>query len=142
MKLEVMTMMENKIPTATKDAEAIRTAEHTRDTPVYVPATDIYETPQSVVVVADMPGVDEKHVDINLENNVLTLSANREAEADKSGQLLCCGYTPGSYKRTFALTDGVDREGIKARMKDGVLRITLPKSKELQPRKITVEAGQ
>lgn len=115
-------------------------AENTRDVPVYVPATDIYETPQTIVVVADMPGVDEKRVDINLENNVLTIAGHRAAEDEAPRQLVCCGYLQGDYRRTFAISDDVNRDGIRAQMKNGVLRITLPKSEKLQPRKIAVEA--
>ena len=119
----------------------VAATEHTRDLPVYLPATDIYETENTVEVLADMPGVDEQHVDVSLENNVLTLTGHREAEQEEGRTMVCCGYAPGNFKRTFTLSDDVDREGIKARIKDGVLRVTLPKAKELQARKIKVEAG-
>lgn len=114
--------------------------EHTRDLPVYVPDTDIYETPDAVFVVTDMPGVDEKHVDVDLENRILTLNGQQVAETFEGYELAYAGYRPGNYRRSFTLTEDVDVEGITARIKDGVLRIRLPKAKELQPRKIQVEA--
>jgi HSP20 family protein len=116
--------------------------EQTRDMPVYVPDTDIYETGEAVVVVADMPGVDEKHVDVDLEQGVLTITGSVEPERFEGYQLVVEGYRPGNYRRSFTLSNDVDVDGISARIKDGVLRIRLPKAKELRPRKIQVECGQ
>lgn len=127
--------------TAERAAQAPETAELTRDVPVYIPAADVYETQTDVVVVADMPGVDEKSVEISLENNVLTLTGHAVRQEHGKHELLCQGYLPGDYQRSFRLSEDVDRDQIKARVKDGVLRITLPKAKEKQPRKIAVEAG-
>jgi len=135
-------MTQTKSNIKKQDTGGAAVAEHTRDVPVYIPATDIYETAEAVMVVADMPGVDKSQIDINLENNVLTITATREETHPENGQLLYGGYTPGDYKRSFTLTEEVDREGIKANIKDGVLRITIPKAKELQPRKIAVESGE
>lgn len=118
----------------------VANVEHTRDLPVYVPDTDIYETEDAVVVVADMPGVDEKHVDVDLENRTLTINGHQVPETFAGFELAYAGYRPGNYRRSFKLSEDVDVEGITARIKDGVLRIRLPKAKELQPRKIPVEA--
>ncbi len=115
--------------------------EQTRDMPVYIPDTDIYETDNAVVVVADMPGVDDKHVDVDLEQRVLTITGTVEPEKWEGYELAAHGYRSGNYRRSFTLSNDVDVDGISARIKDGVLRIRLPKAKELQPRKIQVECG-
>ena len=121
--------------------ETTRPAEETRSTLVYSPDTDIFETKDAIVVVADMPGVDEKHVDIQMENDVLTLTGRASNEAVQDMDLLYRGYSTGDYKRSFSLSEDVERDGIKARIKDGVLRITLPKARKNQPREIPVENG-
>lgn len=118
-----------------------RATEQTRDVPVYVPQTDIYETAEAVVVLADMPGVDEKHVDVQLENNVLTLTGHVVPEPPEGHELVYREFVPGDYQRSFTLSETVDRNGIRARMTNGVLRVTLAKTKEAQPRRIAVEAG-
>jgi HSP20 family protein len=124
-----------------KKQETLKESEHTRDRPVYLPATDIYETDGAVVVVADMPGVDEKNVDVDLDDDVLTLTGHTVPEPFEGVDLVCCGYRPGDYRRSFTLSDGVEREGIKAQLKNGVLRVTLPKAKKAEPRKIAVETA-
>lgn len=128
--------------TALEERRNTGRVEQTRDVPVYIPDTDIYETDDAIVVVADMPGVDEKHVDVDLEQRVLTISGtSAEAETFEGYALAAQGYRPGDYRRSFTLSNDVDVDGITARIKDGVLRIRLPKAKELQPRKIQVECG-
>ena len=115
--------------------------EQTRNVPCYTPAVDIYETAGDVFVVADMPGVDDKHVEVNLENNVLTLTGHGAPESAESYTLLRRGYAAGDYVRSFNLSEDVDRNGIKAQMRNGVLRIRLPKAAEKQPRRIAVESA-
>lgn len=115
--------------------------EQTRNVPLYTPAVDIYETDSDVFVVADMPGVDDKHVEVNLEDNVLTLTGHGATESTEGYTLLRRGYTPGDYVRSFNLSEDVDRNGIKAQMKNGVLRIRLPKAAEKQPHRIAVESA-
>ncbi len=124
-----------------RKSENTRPAEETRSALVYSPDTDIYETKDAIMVVADMPGVDEKHVDIQLENDVLTLTGRSSAEDVQDMGLLYRGYSTGDYKRSFSLSEDVERDGIKARIKDGVLRITLPKARKNLPREIPVENG-
>ncbi len=124
-----------------RKTENMRPAEETRNSPVFSPDTDIFETQDAIVVVADMPGVDDKHVDIQLENDVLTLTGRVSREAPKDMSLLYRGYSEGDYQRSFTLSEDIEREGIKARIKDGVLRITLPKARKNLPREIPVENG-
>jgi len=126
----------------TRKTENTRPAEETRDTPVYAPDTDICETKDAIIVVADMPGVDDKHVEVQLENDVLTLTGRSSPEETQGLDLLYRGYSSGDYQRSFTLSEDVERENIKARIKDGVLRITLPKTRKNQPMEITVENGK
>lgn len=107
---------------------------------VYLPATDIYERDDAIVLVADMPGVSEQDVDIHVENHVLTIKGTT-ARLDQAGDVLYSEFLPGRYERSFTLSNDIDSEGIKARMKNGVLTLELPKSAKARPRKIEVAAG-
>ena len=116
-------------------------AERTRDRLAFVPRADIYETDDEIVVVADMPGVDENTVDITLENNVLTINGYVEMEQPEGLSLAYAEYRVGDYQRAFSLSDQIDREGIEAAIKDGVLRLHLPKITEARAKKIAIKAG-
>jgi HSP20 family protein len=115
--------------------------EMTQDKPVYIPAADIYENDHDIIVYADLPGVDDKNVNITLEDDVLTLIGHQNDEAPEAMEMLYRGYRPGIYRRSFTLGVSIDREKIDAKIKNGVLTLTLPKAEEAKPRKITVNAG-
>ncbi len=114
--------------------------EQTRDLPVLSPATDIHETEKEIVVVADLPGVRQEHVEVTLENRVLTIGARSTVEEPAGKELVYREFGPAEYRRSFTLTEEVDRNAISARIKNGVLRLTLPKAAEAQPRRIEVLA--
>jgi HSP20 family protein len=116
-------------------------AERTRDRLAFVPRADVYETDEAITVVADMPGVDENSVDITLENNVLTINGYVEPVQAEGHRLAYAEYQVGDYQRAFTLSDQIDRTGIEAVVKDGVLRLHLPKVAEAQKRKIAIRAG-
>ena len=84
-------------------------AERTRDRLAFVPRADIYETDDEIVVVADMPGIDENTVDITLENNVLTINGYVEPVEPDGYSLAYAEYRVGYYQRAFSLSDQVDR---------------------------------
>lgn len=115
--------------------------ERTKARKVYVPLVDIVETDDALLLVADMPGVDENGVDITIEKNVLTLKGVVPDDTPPGYELGYEEYGVGDYERSFTLSNEVNREGITAAMKDGVLRLTLPKAKQAVPRKIAVTAG-
>lgn len=124
-----------------QEAQEMEGVERTRTQRVFMPRVDIYETDNQVVLIADMPGVDEESVDITLEKNVLTIHGYI-GENDKEGYGLAYSeYNVGNYERTFALSDEVDRDKIEATMKHGVLQLTLPKAEEARTRKIEVKAA-
>jgi HSP20 family protein len=116
-------------------------AERTRDRLAFVPRADIYETDEAITVVADMPGVDENSVDITLENNVLNIDGFVDPEQPEGHSLAYAEYQVGDYQRAFTLSDQIDRDGIEATVKDGVLRLYLPKITEAKKRKIAIRAG-
>jgi HSP20 family molecular chaperone IbpA len=116
-------------------------AERTRDRLAFVPRADIYETEEAIYVVADMPGVGEDSLDITLEKGVLTLNGTVEPESPEGYALAYAEYRVGDYVRSFSLSDEIDQEAIEATLKDGVLRLTLPKITEAKTLKIAVKAG-
>jgi HSP20 family protein len=116
-------------------------AERTRDRLAFVPRADIYETEAAITIVADMPGVDENSVDITLENDVLTINGYVEQVEPDGRRLAYAEYQVGDYQRAFSLSDQIDQDGIEATVKDGVLRLFLPKVKEARVRKIAIKAA-
>ena len=120
---------ENKAPAARAGQE---------QKPTLIPEVDIKETPQEFDIVADMPGVEAEDVDVNLEGDTLTLSGSQRWEAPEGYQLEYGECRACNYERTFTLGTDIDRENVKARVNNGVLRLTLPKAKQAQSRKIPV----
>ena len=116
-------------------------AERTREGACYVPRSDIYETDDDIVVLVDMPGVDENSIDITLEKNILTINGYVEPEEHQDYSLMFAEYGVGDYERSFRLSDEIDRDNIAASMKNGVLRLKLPKAGPAKTRKISVKAG-
>jgi len=114
--------------------------ETTRDVLTFVPRVDIYEVEDTVVLVADMPGVDENSVDITLEKNILKINGFAHPQAPENFEPAYAEYRYGNYERTFALSDEVDRDKIEATVKNGVLRLVMPKAEAAKTRKITVKA--
>lgn len=115
-------------------------AERTRPRKVFVPRTDIYESKDQLLLLADMPGVDQESVDITLERNILTISGYVEPPEFKGHNLSYAEYGVGDYRRVFTLSNEIDRDGIQASVKHGVLKLVLPKSKQAQPKKIKVQS--
>ncbi len=113
--------------------------ERTRARRVYAPRTDIFETEQALVLLADMPGVLQDDLDITLERRELTIRG-RTADAGPEGYSpVYREYEGGDYERTFVLSEEIDAEKIEARLKDGVLRLTLPKAGPAQAKRIQVQ---
>jgi HSP20 family molecular chaperone IbpA len=106
-----------------------------------VPLVDIVETADALVLVSDMPGVDDQGVDVTVEKNVLTIHGTVGVKIPEGYKLGYEEYGVGNYERVFTIPNEVDRDGIQAIMKDGVLRLTLPKVKQKAARKVTVAAG-
>jgi HSP20 family molecular chaperone IbpA len=111
--------------------------EGTRTRERYVtPPVDIYEMPDGLVVTADIPGVTHEHLDVRVDNNVLTIRA--QADHTSAAEPTYREYQLVNYFRQFELSDKVDQGKISADLKHGVLTLTLPKAEEAKPRKIAV----
>jgi HSP20 family protein len=115
--------------------------EGTRPGLVFQPDVDILELNDEFVVFADVPGVDEKSVNIRLEEGTLSLDAQLATMPEAGWSLLHEEYRFGSYHREFRISETVDVDGVSAKMQNGVLELHLPKSAEHQPRSIPVQAG-
>ncbi|MBW7908698.1 MAG: Hsp20/alpha crystallin family protein [Kiritimatiellae bacterium] len=115
-------------------------SEQEQKLPVFAPATDVYETAKEIVLFVDVPGVTPDQIDVSLENRTLTISARRTAPDQVEHKAVHREFGSVEYRRTFTLTKDVDRNGIVARIKNGVLRLSLPKAAETQPRRIEVQS--
>ncbi len=97
--------------------------------------TDISDQGDSYLLEADLPGFDKESIHLDLNEDTLTISAERHSrheEEDKQGSYLCCERSYGQYQRSFDVS-GIDTDRIKAKYTDGVLSLTLPKKAEVQP---------
>lgn len=120
-----------------KQADAVEKCEQKQPRRAYVPAVDIVESENSVELVVDVPGVAEDSVELTIEKNILTLSAVPADGVIAGKKLVYAEYGVGEYRRSFALADEIDQDHISASLKNGVLRIRLPKSAPVS-RKISV----
>ncbi len=124
-----------------KEAGKTDIAERTRAAKIYNPDVDIIEGKDRIIVIADMPGVNENSVDITLDENVLTIYGKVDWKVPDKMKLTHAEYGVGDYQRIFTISGEINREKIEANVKDGVLRLTMPKNDAPRMRKITVNAG-
>jgi HSP20 family protein len=122
-----------------EEAQARRIERPSRRT-VFSPPVDIVETPEEVLLIADIPGVDEKHVDCTLEAGVLTLRGTTQARVPEGMRLIDGEYIPGDFERVFSLSEEIDQEKIRATVKNGVLHLHLPKATAAKARKIQISS--
>lgn len=115
--------------------------ERTRDIECFIPKTDIYETEEEIVVIADIPGADDKSVDITLEKNVLTINAYVDPELPEGYTLTYEEFNTGDYQRSFLISSEVDRNKIEATVSNGQLYLHLQKAAAAKTKKIPVKAG-
>jgi HSP20 family protein len=113
-----------------------------REATAFVPAFEVKETRDAFIFKADLPGVQEKDLDISLTGGRLVVSGRRETEKrDENERYFAYERGFGAFSRAFTLPEGVDAEHISAELKDGVLHLMLPKLPEVQPRRIQVSSG-
>ena len=123
-----------------KEKPASPGTEQTNRRPLMTPDVDILENGDDILLVADIPGVDEKHLDVEVENRVLTIRG-RTAEQEPTNHRLVAGeYSPADFERVFTLSEELDQEKIEASVKNGVLRLRLPKAGQARARKIEVQS--
>lgn len=104
----------------------------------YIPSTDVYETEEGLTLVMEMPGVDKDSVDVSLENDILRVDGTIDFARYRDVEPVYTEYNVGHFTRSFSLSDRVDRDGIAAKLNDGVLTLTLPKSAAARPRRISI----
>lgn len=106
----------------------------------FAPGFEVKETNDSFVLKADLPGVEEKDLDVAVQDGVLTVSGSRSAEDRKEGESYSLYERQfGSFSRSFKLPDVADTERIEAKLENGVLELTIGKKEESKPRKIAVK---
>jgi HSP20 family protein len=109
----------------------------------WTPSVDIYETEHEVVLTAEVPGIDDKDIEIKIEDNTLTLRGERNLEKEiKEENYHRIERAHGSFYRSFSIPNYIDAEKIKAEHENGVLKVGMPKKLELKPRKIKVLKAQ
>jgi HSP20 family protein len=108
----------------------------------WIPAMDLVETESSYVLKADLPGLSQSDVNIEVDDNVLTVSGERKAEhEDRKAGYYRVERSYGSFRRSLALPEGVDADAVKATFENGVLEVTVPKPAQQAPRKVQIAVG-
>ena len=136
-----MTEAEAKELKVREKQEMSKDTEQTRPGPVYTPDVDIFESETDITLLADMPGVTTEHMTIDLRDDELTVTGESETDGEASEEPIVMEYGVGKYYRQFTLSEVIDQAKITAELKDGVLRLVLPKVEKATPRKITVSTG-
>ena len=104
----------------------------------FVPSTDIYEGEDAMTLVMEMPGVEREDVNVQLENDVLRVEGRIDFAKYEGLEPVYAEYNVGHFTRAFTLSDKIDQDGISAELVDGVLTLTLKKSKAALPRRIEI----
>jgi HSP20 family protein len=133
-----MMTKENRGDSPSPDSKTgARMPEQTRPGPVYSPTVDIFEHESAITVLADMPGVKAEDLEIDLRENVLTLTG-RVTPPEAGQSYVLREYEPGTFFRQFTLGSAIEQSQIDAKLTDGVLRLELPKAEKARPRQIAV----
>jgi HSP20 family protein len=123
-----------------RNKQEVSREEPTRPGRTYQPDVEIYETPERLWLWVDMPGVDEKSINVDLANGVLTIEGAVALDDYNELTPVYTEYNVGNYQRRFSISSDIDLDGIKARTATGVLELELPKAERARPRKISVTA--
>jgi len=105
---------------------------------VFVPVTDIFETPEALTVVLEMPGVGPNSIEANVENDIVTIEGRIDFTKYEGMQPVYTEYNVGHYARSFQISNKIDQGKISAEMKDGVVTLVLPKAEQAKARRIKV----
>jgi HSP20 family protein len=114
-----------------------------RPMPAFAPTFEVKETKDAFIFRADLPGVEEKNIEVSLTGNLLTVNGLRDQEDRHEGENFFVDERMfGKFTRAFTLPDGVDGEHVNADLKDGVLTLQIPKKPEHQPKKISIKVAE
>jgi len=123
-----------------EDTLARSRGEESTSLAAWAPPVDIYETKEAIVVKAELPGIEQKDIDVQVHDNILTLRGERKFESDvKRENFHRIERSYGTFQRSFSLPNIIQQDQIKARFNNGILEITLPKVEEAKPRQIKVD---
>ena len=107
----------------------------------WAPAIEVFEKEDKFMVKAELPGMKEEDIDISVVGDTLTIKGERKAESEvKEEDYYCCERSYGSFSRSIAVPSNVDAQKIEASYEDGVLEVSLPKTPEVKPKRISVSA--
>jgi HSP20 family protein len=109
----------------------------------WTPAVDVFETKDAVTLKAELPGLSVDDVDVEIDENVLTVSGERKFEDTvEDGRYYRVERSYGRFARSLTLPQGVNADQVSATFKDGILEVTVPKADEVKPRKVAIAAGE
>jgi HSP20 family protein len=125
-----------------RDSVAAETQDQSLATSAFAPAVDVYEDEHNITLKLEVPGVDEKDINVNVENNTLTVHGERKFEKEeKEENFRRVERQYGSFTRSFTVPTTVDAEKVSANYDKGILKITLAKKAEAKPKQIKVNVG-
>jgi len=134
-----MVTMREKMNRLFEDSLAQKGEDKDMMTSNWAPAVDIYETANELVLTAEVPGIEEKDIEIKIEDNTLTLRGERKFEKEtKEENFHRIERSYGSFFRAFSLPNSVDSDRIQAEHENGVLRVIMPKRQELKPKTVKI----
>lgn len=136
-----MAATESKDLKVREKQEVAPPAEQTRPGVYFSPNVDIFETETELTLLADMPGVKHDDLTIDLRDDILTLEGDIAPQDDAKEEPTYTEYSTGRFYRQFTLSEVIDQQKIDAQLKNGVLRLSLPKVEKATPRKIAVRSG-
>ena len=119
--------------------EMKRAGEPTKSGLTFVPAVDIYETPEALTMMADMPGVNSEGLVIDLKDDQITITGQTQDPTGPQERFLLKEYETGHFYRQFALSEVIDQGQISAQLKNGVLTLVMPKVAKAKPRRIEIK---
>ena len=112
--------------------------EATFPTRMFLPATDIFESDHALTMLVEMPGVSKESIEVKVEGDILTIDGRIDFSKYEGLQPLYTEYNVGNFSRTFQLSNEIEQAGIKAELKDGVMKLVLPKAERPKPRRIEI----
>jgi HSP20 family molecular chaperone IbpA len=134
--------MNNAVQTSSSPSSAVAgRAEGTQPQPYVVPPVDVFENDNAITVLADLPGVARDQLQVRVDGDTLTLEATATTAGPANLELLVGEARCPTYRRQFTLSRELDSGRIEAQLRDGVLRLTIPKAEEAKPRRIQVQVG-
>jgi len=115
------------------------TPEVVRNESFYTPNVDIFEEKEQINLITELSGIEEKNLDVVVEDNILTISAKMKDEKFDNYELIYSEYRPITYKRKFTISNEFDKDKLKATFKNGILNISIPKLEKTPAKKIKVK---